>query len=614
MVVAISLLISGLLGLTAVVLMLTRSWAFVVVAICVSFSAATAPFILRRTGSVAKAATPLLVVCALGINLPSFTKNATFLSTSSYAVLYAFMSFYLIGVRYGAVYFTMMVGLATMSFIVYATGHQVDVQFTQPRDDPAYVACMVVALGVMGGLVYHYETVRQRALGELGTALTVVERNQRQLSGLVENTDSCICSLDLESRLQVFNHRFRELATQQRGVAPSVGDALEQCVDAEQLARWRPAIEVVLGQATCHSIEETDNCGGDQDARRPEQRSRETYFYPILQDEKAVGVVVVSQDITERKRNEAEMKRLYAELVELSRQAGMAVVASEVLQTAGSILNSVNVSASLMEDRLRSLKLSRFCELVTLVEAHGDDLEAFFRGAKGRSVADVLCRFAEHFADQEQGMSQEIAGLREGIAHLTQVVQVQQSHARGSDAIEEVTLDELIDSVLALDGPLWKAMEVDIQRDISGLPTLRIAKQKVLEILMHLITNARQALRDSQRPDKRLCIRAEPSGDEGVVIHIEDNGVGIAARDLDKIFQLGFTTKEYEHGFGLHSSLIAATQLRGRLVGRSDGLGKGAIFSLELPLQPLADMDRGGDAADISVAEATVAAPPSVSG
>ena len=63
--------------------------------------------------------------------------------------------------------------------------------------------------------------------------------------------------------------------------------------------------------------------------------------------------------------------------------------------------------------------------------------------------------------------------------------------------------------------------------------------------------------------------------------------LGIARENLTRIFSHGFTTKKHGHGFGLHSCANAAGEMGGSLSVRSDGPGKGATFTLELPLAPV---------------------------
>ena len=70
-------------------------------------------------------------------------------------------------------------------------------------------------------------------------------------------------------------------------------------------------------------------------------------------------------------------------------------------------------------------------------------------------------------------------------------------------------------------------------------------------------------------------------------IEVADNGIGIPKENMSKIFRHGFTTKEGGHGFGLHSSALAAKEMGGALTAQSDGADKGATFIVELPFKPL---------------------------
>ena len=83
--------------------------------------------------------------------------------------------------------------------------------------------------------------------------------------------------------------------------------------------------------------------------------------------------------------------------------------------------------------------------------------------------------------------------------------------------------------------------------------------------------------------------------------------MGVAPENLEKIFQHDFTTKAKGHGFGLHTCGIAAQELGGTLNVESDGLGKGATFTLQLPL---ATASKNGVDCDESVPKESTAAKP----
>jgi C4-dicarboxylate-specific signal transduction histidine kinase len=114
-------------------------------------------------------------------------------------------------------------------------------------------------------------------------------------------------------------------------------------------------------------------------------------------------------------------------------------------------------------------------------------------------------------------------------------------------------------------------------------------KQRVLQILVNLISNAKYALTKSERKEKLLTIQCYKYSEDKLHIEVTDNGIGISKENMSRIFRHGFTTKEGGHGFGLHSSALAAIEMDGSLTAHSDGEGKGATFILELPFKPLGE-------------------------
>ncbi|WP_428261174.1 ATP-binding protein [Haliangium sp.] len=540
----------------------------------------TALLVLRFTRSIVISAMILLLWNDAALFLVCISEGGFRLATSSWAALFVIVSFFLVGARLGLLISGLLVAEAVVALIVHVTGNQLPLRFTDFESTMSSVM-LVVGFAFAGIVAYLYAVARQRTLDQLADALQEVERDERQLTTLIENTDAEVCSLDQSGCLQVFNHAFARAACAQRGAEPRLGDRLADVVSAEQMARWRPCLDEAFAHPHTTRIEE-------QRIQDGEHRHRETSFYPILNERHMpIGMVVFSQDITERKHTEAEMQRLHAEHMTLSRYAGMAAVASEVMRNAGNILNSVNLSTSLMLDRLGGFEVERLNGLVELLDAHAEELDTFLRDdSRGRRLPELLRALADHFLEQEAKLGTELSSLREGVTHLTRVVHSQENLAGNISLIEEVSVEELIGAALALSSASWEALNVDVERHIGAVPTLHVDRHKLLEILVNLLGNAYHALRDSARVDKRLRIRAEPAGDERVTIEIEDNGVGIAGENRDKLFRLGFTTKEQGHGVGLHSSANTAAQLGGCLTCHSEGLGQGATFTIELPVHP----------------------------
>jgi signal transduction histidine kinase len=126
---------------------------------------------------------------------------------------------------------------------------------------------------------------------------------------------------------------------------------------------------------------------------------------------------------------------------------------------------------------------------------------------------------------------------------------------------------------------------VNVVREYETVPALIVDRHKVLQILINIFTNAKYACDESKQHQKTVVVRIKRRGQDRLTIEISDNGIGIAPENLTRIFSHGFTTRKDGHGFGLHSAALAVKEMGGSLTAQSEGIGKGATFIVELPLQ-----------------------------
>jgi PAS domain S-box-containing protein len=293
----------------------------------------------------------------------------------------------------------------------------------------------------------------------------------------------------------------------------------------------------------------------------------------------------ISEDITERKRAEAELEKAHKDLVEVSRRAGMAEVATGVLHNVGNVLNSVNVSSICVADNLRKSKGANLSRVAALLLEHETDLGAFItQDHKGKHLPAYLTELAGHLAGERAAALEELALLQRNIEHIKDIVAMQQSYAKISGVTETVQVSDLVEDALRMNASSLVRHDVEAIREFEEVPPITVEKQKVLQILVNLIRNAKQACDEADRPDKQLTVRVT-NGDNRVRIAVIDNGIGIPPENLTRIFGHGFTTRKDGHGFGLHSGALAAKELGGALNVRSEGVGQGAMFILELPLE-----------------------------
>ncbi|ACB75885.1 sensor histidine kinase [Opitutus terrae] len=297
-----------------------------------------------------------------------------------------------------------------------------------------------------------------------------------------------------------------------------------------------------------------------------------------------VGLIGISQDITERKEVEAEREELNNQLLTISRKAGMAEVATGVLHNVGNVLNSVNVSASMAADHVRRSKAVNLARIVDLLQEHSGNLSEFLTSdARGRKIPAYLGALSGELVTEQQKIVEELELVRRNIDHIKEIVTMQQNYARISGVTEEIDLIPLVEDALRMSQNAFQRYGIAAVRDFCARPVLVSDRHRLMQVLLNLINNAKDACRDTKQAERQITIRITED-DARIRVAVIDNGVGIATENRTRIFSHGFTTKKEGHGFGLHSSALAAKELGGSLEAHSEGVGQGAMFTLELPL------------------------------
>jgi two-component system, NtrC family, sensor kinase len=282
-----------------------------------------------------------------------------------------------------------------------------------------------------------------------------------------------------------------------------------------------------------------------------------------------------------------ELRATQRNLVEASRLGGMAEVATVVLHNVGNVLTSVNVSAEIAAELVQSSRAGRLVEVVRLLDHHHQDLAGFLtRDERGRLLPTYLRVLAEDIGNERMAIAAEVARLKTNLDHIAVIIGSQQALARGGElALERVEPAALLEEAieLAIDG---EERPIEVVREQEPLAAVMVDRRLVVQVLANLLRNAQEAVADVEGP--RIQLRARKVAEDRFALEIADNGSGIAAENLTRIFNHGFTTKQSGHGFGLHSSACSARMMGGSLLATSPGPGQGATFTLELPTRPLA--------------------------
>lgn len=297
-------------------------------------------------------------------------------------------------------------------------------------------------------------------------------------------------------------------------------------------------------------------------------------------------VMIVWVIITNYDWEREQLVTLHQKLLETSRLSGMAEVATSVLHNVGNVLNSVNVSATLVCDGLRQSRISHLKKAARMIQDHRADLAAYLAtDERGQHLPLYLVTLADHLAQEQEALIAEAELLIKNVGHIKDIVSMQQSYARVSGVLERLPIVSVVEDALQMNWGGLQRRKIKIVREYEDLPPANLEKHKVLQILLNLVRNAEHALEEHKgTADKCLRIGIKPAGSDRFQISVRDNGIGIHPQNLTRIFSHGFTTKKDGHGFGLHMGALAAKEMGGSLTASSEGPGQGAVFILELPL------------------------------
>ena len=146
----------------------------------------------------------------------------------------------------------------------------------------------------------------------------------------------------------------------------------------------------------------------------------------------------------------------------------MAEVATGVLHNVGNVLNSVNVTTTLLSSRLRKSKASYVGQVATLMQSHNSDLGEFMtRNPKGQRLPAYLAELSGSLAREQATALEELDGLHKNIEHIKDIVAMQQNFAKVCGVTEIVKTSELVEDALRMNASSLARHDVQVFRDFG---------------------------------------------------------------------------------------------------------------------------------------------------
>jgi PAS domain S-box-containing protein len=534
--------------------------------------------LLRTSSSLRPSSLTLCLTLATSYITSGFYAGRGTAGTHVASTLIPLLAFFLMGAR-GSLAFAVLMALNAV-LIQPLAGAGFDLSSPKVTGGVVLSGNLFGAACILGvwGLSYMHSRARDDAQAALVRTMKGLHEGERKLSSVVESTDDLVCSLDAQGRLLTANAAMRRWFLRIIGQEARLGEPITFPGFLELHPDWPERFAQALrGEPVRAEVL----------YRLGEQSLAVDFSFTAIpgEDGQPAGVTIYGRDVTSRREAESRLGELHRSLMEASRKAGMAEIATGVLHNVGNTLNSVNVSATLVAERLHNSRLVGLIRAAELLQANAAHLHTFLtEDEKGQVLPEYLLTVSRQLAKEHERMLTEVKALTKNVEHIKSVVSMQQEHARFAGTVEQVTVCELIDDALRLHATSFERLGIQVRRDYSPVPPVLADRHKLLQILVNLLSNARHALLESGRPDKLLTLSISAQPGARLHIAVADNGIGIAPEHLSRVFTQGFTTKRNGHGFGLHVSALAAEEMKGSLTCRSAGRDQGAIFIIELPL------------------------------
>ncbi len=282
----------------------------------------------------------------------------------------------------------------------------------------------------------------------------------------------------------------------------------------------------------------------------------------------------------------ASLRKTQRRLLESAHKAGMAEFAADVLHNIGNGLNSVLVSSNLVEQKVNALELDFIDRLCGLLARHQDNMAEFLTcDARGVKVVEALRAFVVRF---ERGRSQaveEIRSLNEQVLAIAGAMSSQKKYAFDDQYFEEMDVRNIMEDVLRIQDAIIEEFNIKVRLTARETPMVMGPKAKLLNVFNHLVKRGCEALRVGRaREERELRIHIGLKDRDAIRVSVRDNGRGIDASVLGRVFSQGRAGDSGGLSAGLHYCAIAMTEMGGRIIAESDGVSQGAVFFVDIPL------------------------------
>ncbi|MCP4601326.1 MAG: PAS domain S-box protein [Proteobacteria bacterium] len=389
-----------------------------------------------------------------------------------------------------------------------------------------------------------------------------------KLSIVASETDNAVTIMDAEGNIEWVNEafeRFYKLSYEEfikekgsniveASAYPKIENVINECITKNNPASYESYVKMKKG----------------------ENIWTHTTLTPMTDKRgKLLKIIAIDSDITDLKK--AEQKA-----ISHAHKAGMADVAINTIHNVGNILNSVKTSIGMLPSKIMMSSITNFKLANKLLKENIDRMEDFIcNDVKGMKLMQFYLEIEDKIDEERSEIEQEIKRVENRIKTIENVIDAQRGYTKDVEIlVEEADLAEIIQDAITMNSDFIEKNNIKIEKEMTDIPAIPLQKMKVIQIIMSLITNAKEAMKETPSDNKIIKMYIEELEDS-IQLRVIDTGCGIPLENISKIFRHGFTTKKKRQGFGLHNSANNMTEMGGKMWAESKGEGQGATLVLK---------------------------------
>ncbi len=264
----------------------------------------------------------------------------------------------------------------------------------------------------------------------------------------------------------------------------------------------------------------------------------------------------------------------------------LADFATAVLHNVSNVLNSMNVAGQQVNSNLRHSQVGRLTRISKILEENKEDPTFLTQHPRGKLLPRFLETLSMTLEEERTENIREMTGIRKYFQLMQELIANQQSGANKSVSPEIFETEQAIQDALEVTRRHLEQGKFRIHLKLECQLPLLGNRARFIHVMINLIKNAVEAATSEPR---RLEIKVIEGPSQSVLLSMNDNGEGIDQKDLHKLFSMGYSTKKKGHGFGLPYCMRTMIEMGGSIEAASDGLGKGATFTLKIPCGNITD-------------------------